>query len=354
MRARPRHLVVLVGVVVVLVGVAAGVLVAWLGDDDTRLGSAASLAPAGSDRLSWTDWAAVRREVGADLPRTPSTEQVQGLLDEAFERDLTNSSALVESAPSLHEEFGFSPASLSWELFAQSPDGAVEILGFPESFDLSRLIDRLDRLGFTEPAAADGVWRGGGDLLARIGFQLTPELQHFAVLEDQHLVLTSDRPGFLEHAVDVVQGDADAVSGLSDVVSASGSPVAASVYSGSHACGALAMGTADEDAQAEAEALVERAGEVNPMTGFAMSVQPDGNVRVAMSFEDDDQARANADSRRALASGPAPGQGGDFADRFTVESAVAEGSTVVLDLDPVEGQYVLSDLSSGPVLFATC
>ena len=32
----------------------------------------------------------------------------------------------------------------------------------------------------------------------------------------------------------------------------------------------------------------------------------------------------------------------------------AEGSVVEMELDPVEGSYVLSDLSSGPVLFATC
>jgi hypothetical protein len=32
----------------------------------------------------------------------------------------------------------------------------------------------------------------------------------------------------------------------------------------------------------------------------------------------------------------------------------AEGSVVVMELDPVAGSYVLSDLSSGPLLFATC
>ena len=69
---------------------------------------------------------------------------------------------------------------------------------------------------------------------------------------------------------------------------------------------------------------------------------------------DGEQARRNADSRSALAAGPAPGQGGDFSDRFAVDSATAEGDLVTLDLEPVEGTYVLSDLSSGPVLFATC
>jgi len=37
-----------------------------------------------------------------------------------------------------------------------------------------------------------------------------------------------------------------------------------------------------------------------------------------------------------------------------VERAGSEGREVVLDLHPVGGSYVLSDLTSGPVLFATC
>ena len=85
-----------------------------------------------------------------------------------------------------------------------------------------------------------------------------------------------------------------------------------------------------------------------------MSVQPGGHVRVVLGFEDKEQARTNADSRAALAGGPAPGQGGDFTDRFSVESATADGELVTLDLKPRRGTYVFSDLSTGPVLFATC
>ena len=90
------------------------------------------------------------------------------------------------------------------------------------------------------------------------------------------------------------------------------------------------------------------------MTGFAIAGQPGGDVLVAMSFENEDQARANADSRAALAAGPAPGQGGDFADRFELGAVTADGNVVTMELEPTEGSYVLSDLSTGPVLFATC
>ena len=44
-----------------------------------------------------------------------------------------------------------------------------------------------------------------------------------------------------------------------------------------------------------------------------------------MAFETDDHARTNADTRNTLDRGPAPGQGGDFGDRFAVKSVTADG-----------------------------
>jgi hypothetical protein len=73
-----------------------------------------------------------------------------------------------------------------------------------------------------------------------------------------------------------------------------------------------------------------------------------------MQVEDADDAAADAEARATLAAGPAPGQGGELGDRFAVESATSEGRTISLDLRPHEGEYVLSDLTSGPVVFATC
>ena len=126
------------------------------------------------------------------------------------------------------------------------------------------------------------------------------------------------------------------------------------MYDGDVACRDLAMGTADPADQDQADELVAAAGDVDPLTGFVMGILSGGDLRVAMSFEDEDDARANADSRAALASGPAPGQGGDFSDRFDLGRVVAEGAVVTMELAPVEGEYILSDLTSGPVLFATC
>ena len=326
----------------------------WHDEHRTDLARAVSYAPASTERLSWTDWEGVRRTVGADLNARPSTGEVTAFLDEAFGRDLSTSSALVESAATLHEEFGFSPATLDWELFAQGPDGAVEILGFPEDTDFEALADTLESLDFTRPDDEHGVWAGGADVLVQVGPGLTPELQFFALLPDAGVVLTSDTLRYLEDAIRAATGETEHLTSVDDVVKAAGSPLVAAVSTGSYACEHLAMAAADDTDQAQAEELVRLAGGVHPMTEFAMATQPGGNVSVSMAFESDDAARHDADSRAALASGPAPGQGGDFTDRFELTSATAQGSVVQLDLKPVEGGYVLSDLSSGPVLFATC
>jgi len=342
-RSVPRRVTIVVVAVVGVALLAAAVMVAvrwWHGRDDTTFEQAAAYAPSDAERLSWTDWAAVRRQVGSDL-------------DAAYDADLSSTSALVQSAPVLQSRFGFSPANADWELFSQSADGAVVIVKLPDADAVDAVGDDLEDAGFTRPEDDDGVWMGGDTLLPEIGDNLTPELQYVALDAEKGLVLTSDAAPYLQQVVDGL-GD-DEISGpMRSVVAASGEPLTAAVYDGDRACRALAMSQADDDDQQTADRLITEAGTVDPLTAYAMSVQPGGDVRAVMAFEGDDQARSNADSRAALAAGPAPGQGGDFSDRFSVESATADGDLVTLDLRPRKGTYVFSDLSSGPVLFATC
>ena len=326
----------------------------WQDRDRSDLQRAVDLAPQGAQRLTFTDWADVRRTLGADLAADTPTAEVEAFLGEAFEADLSPMSALLESTPDLHRSFGFSPATLEWEMLSQSPEGAVVVMQLPGSTDFDALQDGFAELGYERPASETGVWNGGIDLLPSIGGTLTPELQFLAVDADQRLVVSSDTGDYLAQAMRTITRDAGSVEGLDEVVAATGDPLAAAVYAGDEACRALAMGTADAADQDQGDELVAAAGEVDPLTGFVMAAEPDRGVRVAMSFDDEDEARTNADSRSTLASGPAPGQGGDFADRFALGDVVAQGAVVTMDLAPGEGEYLLSDLTSGPVLFATC
>ena len=349
---RSRLLIVGAGLLVLALVVAG--LLWWRSAQLTDLQRALASAPPDAQRLAWTDWTSVRQDLGTDVSAGSEAAELENFLADGFESDLTSTSALLQSASTLHERYGFSPASLEWELLSQSEEGAAILLRTPDSFDFDALADRLDGLGYDPPESETGVWEGGSDVLAEISPTLTPELQHIALDAERRLIVTSDRAGYLDQAMETVTGDGDQLEGFDELVEATGEPVSAAIYSGDLACQALAMSAADQADQAQAEELIRNAGEVNPVTGFSMSVQPGRDVRVVLGFEDEEQARVNADSRSVLARGPAPGQGGDFSDRFSVDRVAAEGSLVTLALDPVDGEYVLSDLSTGPVLFATC
>lgn len=347
-----RRIAVITALVLVAALVVGGLL--WWGSQPSGdFERAIEMAPAETERVTFTDWSGIREELGADLDADSASDRVLDFLADGYETDLTSTSALLSSAEGLQANYGLSPASLEWELFSQSAQGAVVVMALPDSADLEGLADRFAQIGYAEPPDDDGVWVGGPALLPTIASGLTPQLQHLAIDADERLVMASDSEGYLDQVIDGF-GQGDGPTELGDVVETTGRPLSAAVFSSTYACSQLAMSAADPNDQAQAQALLDAAGEVNPVTGFAMSMQPGGNVRVVLSFENDDQARTNAASRATLARGPAPGQGGDFSDRFTVDEVTAEGSVVTMELDPHEGQYVLSDLSSGPVLFATC
>jgi hypothetical protein len=325
----------------------------WQDRNRTDLERAMGWAPEGSLRFSWTDWAGVRRELGSDVDASSSTGDVEELLSRGFDADLTSTSSMVDSAATLHEEFGFSPAVVDWELLSQGDDGSVATMGLPDSVSLSALGDRFEDVGYTRPGDPDGVWEGGEELLATLG-GVSPQFAYLALDEERGLLLASDSEAYLGEALTALDDSSIDDEGLDQVTDAVGEPVTAALYTGDQACRALAMSQADPADQEAADELIASAGDLNPMTGFAIAGEPDGDVLVAMSFENDDQARINADSRAVLASGPAPGQGGEFADRFELGDVTADGSLVTMELHPTRGSYVLSDLSTGPVLFATC
>ncbi len=355
-----RRLTAVAGTVLalVLLAVAAVTGVRWWQDGHrSDLERAMAYAPADSQRYSWTDWAAVRSSLDADLDARSSAEDVEAFLADGFDADLTSGSAMVESTTVLQQAFGFSPADVEWELLAQSDTGSLLLAGLPGDLDVDDLGDGFEQLGYERPDEANGVWGGGEELVARLaesnGASLSPQFQYLALDADRHLLLASDSSPYLRDAVEDLDGDLGD-TGLSDVAGAVDDPLSAAVYTGDFACKSLAMAQADEADQSAADQLIATAGGVDPLTGFAMAAEPDGSVRVALAFEDDEQARRNADSRAALAAGTAPGQGGDFAERFDLGPVTADGRVVTLELEPVDDSPVLSDLSTGPVLFATC
>jgi len=335
-------------VVIVVLGVVFGAR-AWHAGHRTDLQRALAFAPKDAERYSWTDWAGVRRAL--------DTSSDSALLDKGYDADLTSSSSITTSTDLLRAGFGFGPGTMSWELLSQSTSGATLLMRVSDSVSFDSIRSHLKAAGFTAGSGAsdgDGVWDG----TAVDGTGDVPILSFVSLDAHDHLVVTSDNDSFLSQVMDHV-GDGSVPKPIAQVAGAVGEPLAAEVYDGDYTCNKLAMAQADDTDEAEGQQLIDQAGEVNPVLGFAMARQARsdgkaGDVRVALAFADHDQAVINATTRAKLASGDAPGQGGSFTDRFRLGQVAAHGPVVTMDLAPKDDSPVLSDLSTGPLLFATC
>ena len=340
MVTRPVRRAAAVGVALVLVAAGLVGVVWWRHTHRSGLAAALDLVPDDVQRYSWTDWAGVRRAVQVPDRKRPTASDVDAFLGKGYDADLTSASAMVTSADPLQSHLGFSPASAEWELFAQSASGAVVVVEPSSTDGLERA---LRRAGYTEE---DGLW-DGSDVASRL--DITPEFSHIAIHDGR--VYGSDSQAYLD---EVLGGGFSATDSVRRVVDAVGDPVSAVVYSGDYACSHLAMSQADDVDQTQAAELIRQAGGVDPLAAFAMGADADREVTVALGFDSHDRAVHNADARTALAAGAAPGQGGDFGDRFRLGTVEADGNVVTMRLHPRRGASVLSDLSTGPVLFASC
>jgi hypothetical protein len=333
-----------------------------LGHDRTELSQALDVVPAQTERLGFTDWALVRSALKVKLGDHPGQAAIEKMTSRAYDTDLSASSSIDESAAALQRYFGFSPATMLWEAYAQSSTGPTMVVRMPDDFDLDTVRHHLDDLGFTKPASDDGVWLGGIDLVAGIEqtttHTITPELQYVAVLADQHLIVTSDSEDYAKKAVAVALGkkeslgDVDAVRAAVDPLD---EPAAANVWARDFACQDLAMGQDDPATKEQGDALVARAGKISPLSGLVMALAPDRTLRISELFENDDAAKENLTARARLIVGEAPGRAGSFSDDLRLISSKTDGPTVQLTLKPRSATgYPLSSLDNGPVLFATC
>ena len=151
---------------------------------------AVALAPAGAQRLTWTDWAGVRRELRADLDADSSARprSADFLARRVRRRPLADVGAAGVDARRCTRSSASPPRPSTGSCSSQSETGAVVIMRLPEGTDFDGAGGPARPTWATSaPRRGDGVWLGGIDLLPSIG-TLTPELQFLAVDADQRLV----------------------------------------------------------------------------------------------------------------------------------------------------------------------
>ena len=132
----------------------------WWSRSDRSEFARAVAARAGRHRaLSWTDWAGVRRELGSDVDARSTAESSARSSTTATTPTSPRGPRCCSRAGAA-TAFGFSPASVEWELFSQSADGAVVTLRPADDTDFGDVAGRLEDLSYPRPQPT-GVGRAG-------------------------------------------------------------------------------------------------------------------------------------------------------------------------------------------------
>lgn len=321
--------------------------------DGSRLTEAAGLLPDDTVRVTWTDWEAVR----AELDAPPGAGDLDSVLRQAADLDLSAGSPTAGIAGPLAETLGWGPVDAQWEILGQAQDGMVLLVKLPDDADVDQIADKYEAAGFSPPddrRTDGGLWAGGPDTVARLPGLSEPLLQYAALLGEERLLVSSDQGSSIEQAVPVVRGDDDGLD-LERLARPAGEPLAAVGWTTDAVCAELSMAKGDSGVRATADQLIEDAGGVTPLDGYLVALGADRALTVTLGYEDDDRAERDLDSRQLLAGMEDPGQSLPYPELFTLAEARTDGDVLVLEMeDAARDGYPLTNTTQGPVLLAAC
>ena len=346
---------VLAPLLVIAVVVSVGV---WASgrEPDRRSSMAAALdaLPAGTLVAGFTDWAAIRDDLGIGAASTRSGRDA--LSDDASLRDLTTRSVLGGVIDDMHEAYGWSAADLEWESYGQSRAGAAMVARLTPAVSIDDVQDRLRALGYRR----DGdVWSIDAAGSTTVGPELARTLGHLAVLPRQRLVIAADRAAYVPDVVSTVRGAEPSVltsrpvAEIAQVLAGSDTAV---IQSGGFSCRATSFDGSGADVQAQADAALARVGRLDTPT-FTGRGLVDGarrqSIRFASAFASPAQAAEQLRVRSALTTGPFIGRSGQVEDTLDLVRSTVHGSVATLrfDLDPDRGAFMSGE---GALLFAAC
>jgi len=350
---------------VLAVAVAAGIALGRTQDEPRPLlAQALDTVPEATLTANFTDWDQVREVLDMPDVAEGTAADREAFVAAAYDQDLSDASSLAGSADGMVAHYGWSVLDAEWEMFAQARTGAVSVVALGPEVDVGEVTSALERLGYTAPsegAEDGGVWHGGGDVVAAIEPAVTEGLSEVAVLADRRLVVASDEEAYAAATVDVITSGQGSLGELGDVgvtaVPLYGDAVAV-LHRGARTCGITSFASTDAGDRDDAAQRAEEAGGLLPQQALGFGLRQQGDrlvLDVVMLFASQAEAVEQMEVRRRLATGEAVGQGGTYDERFTLTESSVDGAAVLMELRPVaEGMSLMSDLTSGPLLFTWC
>lgn len=344
-------------VIPVLALAAALSLGAWASgrQPDTRSSLTASLdvLPAETLVAGFTDWSAIRDELGVDRG---SSRAARDALAGASLRDLTTRSVLGGVIGPMHAAYGWSAADLEWESYGQSRGGAAMVGRLSGSVSIDEIEQRLGEIGYRRDGSG---WTLDEQGRTAVGAELASTLGHLAFVPRERLVVASDRPGHLAAVLATIRGRRDSVLSVrpaADVASALAGSTTAVVQAGAFGCRATSLDGLGRAVQAQAAAAIARTGRLTRpgFTGRGLTEGSSGaRISFVAAFDSPAQAAEQLQVRSALAQGPFIGRSGRIEDTLELTDASTTGAVTRLTFttDPSRSAYMSGE---GPLLFASC
>lgn len=338
--------------------------VACSGDDseagDHALSEAFGVLPASTQRVEFTDVAAIEQRLGVDdLSGNLSEAEAQrysAAFSDAGEDGAGNLPLLGDL-----RELDWNPTTVRWE--ARATDLAhldATVDRYEDDVDLDDTVKSLEGFGYHGTDKGDAVvlrLSADASLRDKNGETLPDILGPTLVaIPDEHLLVDAHTEQAVRAFAD---GDVESASDDGDLaVLVEGSPEFVVAQLGSHGCRPARIlndpSTVPPHKRSEVAARYEQLGTPD---AYAVSVQPDGtSAQAELRFGDDDTAAADSDPRTSLLrDGTSPALETSYADLFDVDGVTVDGADETIDLSLSQSPGTLSVMmQSSDWPFAAC
>ncbi|HZM72109.1 MAG TPA: hypothetical protein VFC71_01925 [Candidatus Polarisedimenticolia bacterium] len=346
------------------------------------LGEALAFADVETQRVTFTDWAAIKAAIGASsvTSSTPLDEKLAALAQLNGLRDAPPTEAIfggfATSFLRTHVDlWGFDALDLDWDASIQGAQPPMWVLRFRPGFDFSAFQAKLDEYGFTSEQLPRGILRShehfvGATYTDAAGrtSQLAPttefQIGNTAFLDDGRTVVmfwdprdAAAGPALIRDGLTNGFGGTLDLS-LESVARLLDAPFAARLEVGS-SCGSFAVQARDPEVRASIDALLDEAGPLDAYNalGIGYSREHDPIGRVVMGYAEEAAAQADLAGRRLLAERGIESHGRPYAELwFTLGDARVEERSVVVDLAPVNdlARNLILAAINRDMLFASC
>lgn len=342
--------------IIVMILAAAGGWAASRTQPDARapLSQALDVLPADTRVAGFTDWAQIRTTLGFD--DVTSAIDRKTLVNNSSERDLSTRSVFEASTEEMQAKFGWTIADLRWEAYGQASDGALLAAGLNDDLKAGTVTSGLRDLGYVQNGDTWSI--DSADLSVKVP-GLPTTFANIAFLDDERLVLLSDKASYLDRALAMHREHATSLAGVA-AVRHTATPLlgalSAAIQVSKDACESTGLAGLPATVRAQGRNTVKPLGKLEPVAyGARAMFDHDGGqrLRFSLTFDSAAQATRQLKLRRVLSTGPFVGRNGQIGDVLTLTAGHTTGSNATLDfvLDATKGAFMTG---SGPLLFAAC